>query len=1098
MLLEPHQEFVKAKQILYETYGKRNVIARSYIANLLEGPSVKKNDSEALIELARKVEECYTTLGHLNYFSDLNCFENISKIVRRLPFDLQSRWLRISAGVEREGREPDFADLKRFIVNEADVVKSSYANSLNFKSKPGSVFGVNTHYTVASNSTKAINTYECKFCRSLKHVLWKCPEFSEISVKERLRFMHQRHLCYNCGKAGHISKYCYSEAACTKNGCKQKHHLLLHQERRDVSPSKDKPCPSSIEQARNLPTNTKPHSTNFLAASNITVGSNVFLNVVPVYVETGSKSVLTCAFLDQGSTTSLCANRLLNLLDISGEPTKFSVTTVTDCSTLRKGEKVNLTVRSLTGDEINLQNVLSVDQLPVVPNLALTRHEFEAWPHLQDLDLPAAHGEVLLLIGLDTPEAFWVKEERRGSAKKPYAVRGVLGWSVVGPRTTAQGNLSEGDDSISVNFLNTSDHLLDSQIQCLWRLDDVPKCNDNVTSMSREDRYALQQMQQTKNVVRGHYQVGLPWRPGTPCLPDNYSQARTRLSRLKGRLLKDPALKEKYSNVITSYLSQGHCQLVKPEESACEGWYLPHHAVLHPHKPEKVRVVFDCAAKYAGYSLNDQLLSGPDFLNNLIGVLTRFRFEKIAVAGDIEQMFHQVFVDPKDRNYLRFLWWPEGDLTKQPEVYHMNVHLFGATSSPSCAQFSLLQSAEDQQDEFDKDVRSLIVNNFYMDDCLFTAPTVQQAIYLRTQVSSLLKNRGFRLTKFLSNNKDLLQSIPEEDRAKSKTTENDGILSSSCRRILGVLWDNEEDSFKFHVKLKDGPFTRRGLLYALSSVFDPLGFLAPLILAAKLLLQDLCRRKYDWDDRLSEEDVKVWKRWSEGLRNLSAVSVPRCLIRSDMGEFDTLFQTQLHHFADASSVAYSTVSYLRVIASNGTIFCNFLMGKSRLAPLKTVSIPRLELVAATMATKVDVLLRNNFGSSLSESVFWTDSMTVLYMIRNSAKRFPVFVSNRLAQIEDRSTSSQWRFVPSSENPADDGTRPSCSVNRWLTGPSFLQEPESLWPQPPHSLPDLPAEFKIVKRMVAGTEVAVSDGDMEERFARFLSFYRLKRTVARIL
>ena len=120
-------------------------------------------------------------------------------------------------------------------------------------------------------------------------------EFLEISVKARLRFMHPCHLCYNCGKAGHISKYCYSEAACTKNGCKQKHHLLLHQERRDVSPSKDEPCPSSIEHARNFPTNTKSHSTNFLAASNTTVGSNVFLNVVPVYV-TGSRSVLTCAF----------------------------------------------------------------------------------------------------------------------------------------------------------------------------------------------------------------------------------------------------------------------------------------------------------------------------------------------------------------------------------------------------------------------------------------------------------------------------------------------------------------------------------------------------------------------------------------------------------------------------------------------------------------------------------------------------------------------------------------------------------------------------------------------------------------------------------
>ena len=213
-----------------------------------------------------------------------------------------------------------------------------------------------THYNVASNSTKAINTFECKFCRSLKHVLWKCPEFLEISVKARLRFMNQRHLCYNCGKAGHISviqKRLVLKMVASKNIT-----LLLHQERRDVSPSKEEPCPSSIEQARNLPTNTKPHSTNFLAASNITVGSNVFLNVVPMYVETGSKFVLTCAFLDQGSTTSLCANRLLNLLDISGEPTKFSVTTVTDCSTLRKGKKLNLTVRSLTGDEINLQNVL--------------------------------------------------------------------------------------------------------------------------------------------------------------------------------------------------------------------------------------------------------------------------------------------------------------------------------------------------------------------------------------------------------------------------------------------------------------------------------------------------------------------------------------------------------------------------------------------------------------------------------------------------------------------------------------------------------------------------------------------------------------------
>ena len=148
-------------------------------------------------------------------------------------------------------------------------------------------------------------------------------------------------------------------------------------------------------------------------------------------------------------------------------------------------------------------------------------------------------------------------------------------------------------------------------------------------------------------------------------------------------------------------------------------------------------------------------------------------------------------------------------------------------------------------------------------------------------------------------------------------------------------------------------------------------------------------------------------------------------------------------------------------------------------------------------SKFDVSLRNSFGGSLSESVFWTEFVSVLCFMRSSAGRFPVFVSDRLAQMEDGGASSRWRFVPISGGPAGDGARP-CSVGRWLAGPFFLQEPGLLWPRPPHSLPDLPAEFEIVKQTVAATKVAVSDGDMEKRFARFSSFYRLKRTVARIL
>ena len=158
----------------------------------------------------------------------------------------------------------------------------------------------------------------------------------------------------------------------------------------------------------------------------------------------------------------------------------------------------------------------------------------------------------------------------------------------------------------------------------------------------------MQLMEQSKDVVDSHYQFASPWKSGAPQLPDNYSQAAVRLSYLKRRLEKDPVLKQKYISTLNSYISHGHAQLTPACEFAKSGWYLPHHLVFHPHKPEKVRVVFDCAVLYNNCSLNKQLLKGPDFLNSLIGVLTRFCMEKVAVVGDIEQMFHKVLVDPKD------------------------------------------------------------------------------------------------------------------------------------------------------------------------------------------------------------------------------------------------------------------------------------------------------------------------------------------------------------------------------------------------------------------------------------------------------------------
>ena len=255
--------------------------------------------------------------------------------------------------------------------------------------------------------------------------------------------------------------------------------------------------------------------------------------------------------------------------------------------------------------------------------------------------------------------------------------------------------------------------------------------------------------------------------------------------------------------------------------------------MCHPHQPEKVRIVFNCAASFKETSLNDQLLKGPDFLGSLPGVLTRFRKNKIALVGDIESMFHQVKVHPNDCDFLRFLWWPCGDLELPPQEHHMPVHLFGATSPPSCCHFCLLKSANDQVEDFDKATLDIVRNNFYMDDCLFSVSCQDEAIRLVRQLSKLLENRGFHLRKWLGNDQKVLSTIPNSDLPKASLSQPSSDQVSE--KILGVVWNFQSDRFQFNVSIKEKPLTRRGLLSAVSSLFDPLGFMASLILIAKLL-----------------------------------------------------------------------------------------------------------------------------------------------------------------------------------------------------------------------------------------------------------------------
>ncbi len=245
----------------------------------------------------------------------------------------------------------------------------------------------------------------------------------------------------------------------------------------------------------------------------------------------------------------------------------------------------------------------------------------------------------------------------------------------------------------------------------------------------------------------------------------------------------------------------------------------PTSCVYHPQK-QTIRVVFDCGVTFQGKSLNSELLQGPDLTSTLFDVLPRFRQEPVAVMTDIKAMFHQVRVSKADVDFLRFLWWPDGD-TSMPAVEHrMLVHLFGAVSSPSCANLALRQTAKYNIDCFRSEVISTIENNFYVDDCLKSLPTEHEAVEMVKDLTSLCQTGGFHLTKWMSNSRTVLSHIPKEDRAQNVKELDLDRKRLPTERALGLLWCMENDMFKFNITVKCRSHTRRDLLSAVSSIWS--------------------------------------------------------------------------------------------------------------------------------------------------------------------------------------------------------------------------------------------------------------------------------------
>ncbi|KAJ8409951.1 hypothetical protein AAFF_G00209920 [Aldrovandia affinis] len=373
----------------------------------------------------------------------------------------------------------------------------------------------------------------------------------------------------------------------------------------------------------------------------------------------------------------------------------------------------------------------------------------------------------------------------------------------------------------------------------------------------------------------------------------------------------------------------------------------------------------------------------------------------------------------------------------------------------------------------------------------------EEAKKLIVEAQELCKRGGLRLHKFNSNEREVLDSVDPSERAVTTEPLNLSLNATPAERALGIQWSLEHDTFSFNVDLQNKPSTRRGILSVIAFVYDPLGFVAPFTLSGKCILQELCRRGIGWDDPLPEDLSPRWEEWKNGLQKLKEVSIPRCYRPQDFGKTVT---TELHHFSDASNVGYGTCSYLRCKNDNDEVHCSLVMAKARVAPTKLTSIPRLELSAAVVSARLSVMLKNELEMQIDEEFFWTDSQVVLAYINNEARRFHVFVANRVQLIRENTDPNQWYYIDTAENPADHASRglhaSDISSTNWLSGPKFLWEQE-IHPRPHLTTELLVGDPEVKAIQVFATKHEPSQPNILNSLSRFSSWTRLLKVVARI-
>ncbi|XP_064463439.1 uncharacterized protein LOC135374405 [Ornithodoros turicata] len=1088
-----------ATDILKERFGSNNLIIDDHMSRLLHIKRV--HDVTNVQKLRAMFDELQTgvrSLEALGVSSKTYGVLLLSVLRRAVPSELNLEFIRkhSTTSENADGELELFID---FLKKEVETRERGQQHSPRPERRSGNRYPPPPSASVLASGAQPGRLDEHKgiFCSNEDHASADCN--SSMPVSERKGLLKKENRCFRCTMRNHTSRFCRSMRWMKCSKCSGRHASSMCEARQ-----KEDRDQSSAEATLQSSLKVKDHAR--------CAPQRIILQTAQAWAEGERTRLLVRMMLDGGSQRTFIRRDISEKLRLRVlDEEDLSIFTFGDVTSKghSKCKRVELWLRSqydrrqIRVEALEVPHICS-DLMQAPPDI-INRHLRNKDMQIADTTPLGSRCEngIGFLIGCDY---YWevVTGNVRRLDDKLVAMETIFGWTLQEPAVSSTTSTAICSSIVGIMrvVVTENNEELSQRMRSFWELEHIG-ITDSKTELCDKGE-VMQRLGESVKYENGRYEVSLPWKQNADKLADNKDMALSRLRSLTARLMKNQSLLQEYDTGIREYLKKGFAEVVTESETVTAPvFYMPHQAVIRNDRiTTKLRIVFDASSRSEDQlSLNDTLSAGPNLNPDLTTLLLRFRLYNIAILADIEKAFLQVSLSTKDRNALRFIWYeslpqPGKELPKLV-TWRMTRVPFGATSSPFLLAATIRYHLKRMMDQYPVTAR-ILSENFYVDDLVTGADDVEEAKRTCREASEITTTAGMRLRKWTSNVKDVQEFMTEEAEGEIHAQTS----STPQQKVLGEAWKPGKDEFLFDMQsLLDFLHSRRDnkrfALQAVARIFDPFGFLTPMTTTVKILFQELWRLGIEWDERIPEDLYKGWDKWCNQLPDIRHVSVPR-KFAEDVRL--ACVKKSLHTFCDASPKAYGAVIYLICSKPGEEPRCSLVISKARVAPLKKLSLPRLELMATLIGARLAHFVKEATDLQGIESYYWTDSTVALQWIKSSADKWKQFVSNRVIEVQQLSSPENWRHCPGRENPADLLTRgmlPSTLAgNRtWWNGPQWLCSPKHSWPTT-NSTPvvrEVEAEEKKASaalHITAGSElVPVLD------INRYSSFLRMVRVTA---